>query len=147
MHNASSREAPNFSRYAAMASRASPTRLSCVSGSESLPCDAEHARLLLLFWTETEREEKEMDMEVLLGFKGGFGKMERFDFETGGLDGEGNEQEDEKWRWWSGGAAIGAAAFEFVKVDFSRSSFSAAVEKLFFKYSTTNIFSKYICNK
>lgn len=102
-----------------MASRASPTRFSCVSNSESFRCDAEYARLfLLLFWAEIEREEKKMDTEVLLGFKGGFGKIERFGFWIGGLDGEGNEQEEEKWRWWRGGAAIGAAAFEFVSILF-----------------------------
>lgn len=54
---------------------------------------------LLSFWRESEREEKETDMDVLPGLKGGFGEMTRFGSrERGRLHGEGKEREEEKWR-------------------------------------------------
>lgn len=118
MNNESSCEAPNSSRYSAMASRASATRFSG-SCPESFLCEAEAkcVRFLRFLRREIERKEKEMDMEVLLGFKGGFGEMKRFGFRTGELHGEGRQRGEDKWRWCSGGAAIragGAAVLEFM---------------------------------
>lgn len=87
MRDASSPEAPACSRYSLTASLASSKRFSVVPCSESGfgTAESDWLQYLGLFGIEIVSREKEVEMEVLVGFCRGFGGMVTWGLERWGM--------------------------------------------------------------